>query len=74
MNVLGLGFRASATLDSFKTGVSEINFLDKIDLIAVPHDEFKLMGGKKIRSLGKSSSVIYDLKYILLEDQSDLRL
>ena len=41
MNVLGLGFRASATLDSFKTGVSGTNFLDKIDLIAVPHDKIK---------------------------------
>ena len=41
MNVLGLGFRTSATLDSFKTGFSQTNFLDKIDLIAVPHDKIK---------------------------------
>ena len=43
-------------------------------VIAVAHDEFKNMGADRIRSLGKASSVVYDLKYVLTQDQSDLRL
>ena len=41
MNVLGFGFREAATFDSFKTGFSKTNFLDRIDLITVPHDKIK---------------------------------
>ena len=41
MNVLGFGFREAATFDSFKTGLSKTNFLDRIDLITVPHDKVK---------------------------------
>jgi UDP-N-acetyl-D-galactosamine dehydrogenase len=43
-------------------------------VIAVAHDEFKNMGADRIHSLGKASSVVYDLKYVLTQDQSDLRL
>lgn len=43
-------------------------------VIAVAHNEFKNMGADRIRSLGKASAVIYDLKYVLTQDQSDLRL
>ena len=43
-------------------------------VIAVAHNEFKNMGADRIRSLGKASTVIYDLKYVLTEDQADLRL
>ena len=41
MNVLGFGFREAATFDSFKTGFSQTNFLDTIDVITVPHDKVK---------------------------------
>jgi UDP-N-acetyl-D-galactosamine dehydrogenase len=43
-------------------------------IIAVAHTQFKDMGGKAIRALGKPNSVIYDLKYVLQCDESDLRL
>jgi len=43
-------------------------------ILAVGHDEFKQMGGSKIRGLGKESSVIYDLKYILPIEYTDIRL
>jgi UDP-N-acetyl-D-galactosamine dehydrogenase len=43
-------------------------------VVAVAHREFKNMGADRIRSFGKASSVVYDLKYVLTEDQSDLRL
>jgi UDP-N-acetyl-D-galactosamine dehydrogenase len=32
------------------------------------------MGAQAIRALGKSDSVIYDLKYVLTADESDMRL
>jgi UDP-N-acetyl-D-galactosamine dehydrogenase len=43
-------------------------------ILAVAHDQFKDMGAKAIRKFGKSVSVIYDLKYILPANESDLRL
>jgi UDP-N-acetyl-D-galactosamine dehydrogenase len=43
-------------------------------IIAVAHKEFSDMGVKKIRSFCKSSSVIYDLKYIFDQADIDLRL
>lgn len=43
-------------------------------IIAVSHDEFIKMGAESIRSLGKSEAIIYDLKYVLRKDESDLRL
>jgi UDP-N-acetyl-D-galactosamine dehydrogenase len=43
-------------------------------VLAVAHDEFRAMGAEKIRSLGKPRHVLYDLKYILNSDQSDIRL
>jgi UDP-N-acetyl-D-galactosamine dehydrogenase len=43
-------------------------------ILAVAHWQFKEMGVKKIRSFGQSRNVLYDLKYILSADQSDLRL
>ena len=49
------------------------NIYDAV-IIAVAHNEFEKMGEKKIRSLCKENSVIYDLKYILGKDASDLRL
>lgn len=43
-------------------------------VLAVAHEEFKKMGADTIRGLGKSNVVVYDLKYILPPQQSDLRL
>lgn len=43
-------------------------------ILAVAHQQFKEMGVSTIRSLGKSNSILYDLKYLLTADESDLRL
>ena len=43
-------------------------------LIAVAHHQFIKMGEKAIRAFGKSEHVLYDLKYILPANASDLRL
>ena len=43
-------------------------------VIAVAHDVFKEYGAQKIRAFGKESSVVYDVKYVLPQDQSDDRL
>jgi len=43
-------------------------------LLAVAHNEFREMGAKKIRSLGRSPHVLYDLKNLFEADESDLRL
>lgn len=43
-------------------------------IIAVAHREFREMGEREIRSFGKSLHLLYDLKYVLTEDESDLRL
>lgn len=43
-------------------------------ILAVAHQQFSEMGVTAIRSLGKDNSILYDLKYILASDESDLRL
>ena len=43
-------------------------------ILAVAHQQFKDMGSAAIRGLGKPISVLYDLKYVLKERESDLRL
>ena len=43
-------------------------------VLAVAHHQFKTMGAKAIRALGKAEHVLYDLKYLLSVDDSDLRL
>jgi UDP-N-acetyl-D-galactosamine dehydrogenase len=43
-------------------------------IIAVAHDQFREMGVEKMRRLGKVVHVLYDLKYLLASDASDLRL
>ena len=43
-------------------------------ILAVAHREFTEMGAAGIRKLGRAAHVLYDLKYILPADQSDLRL
>ena len=43
-------------------------------ILAVAHDQFRDMGAEKIRALGKSNAILYDLKHVLLVEASDLRL
>ena len=42
-------------------------------ILAVAHDEFRQLGAG-VRDFGKDEHVLYDLKYVLGPDQSDLRL
>ncbi|MFJ1301790.1 Vi polysaccharide biosynthesis UDP-N-acetylglucosamine C-6 dehydrogenase TviB [Pseudomonadota bacterium AL_CKDN230030165-1A_HGKHYDSX7] len=43
-------------------------------ILAVSHEEFVKMGAAEIRKLGKAKHILYDLKYVLPADASDLRL
>lgn len=43
-------------------------------ILAVAHHQFKDMGVEFIRSLGKPTAVLYDLKYVFSKHVSDLRL
>ncbi|OUU51329.1 MAG: Vi polysaccharide biosynthesis protein VipA/TviB [Pelagibacteraceae bacterium TMED65] len=43
-------------------------------LIAVAHNQFHKMGSKKIRKLLKKNGIIYDLKGIFAQNESDIRL
>jgi UDP-N-acetyl-D-glucosamine/UDP-N-acetyl-D-galactosamine dehydrogenase len=43
-------------------------------IIAVAHDQFKVMGAAALRALGKPEHVLFDLKYVLPAVSSDLRL
>ena len=59
-------------------GISPISNLEngKYDavILAVAHEQFKVMGADAIRALGKADHVLYDLKYVLSQAESDLRL
>ena len=59
-------------------GISPVQALEngKYDavILAVAHHQFKDMGVQAIRALGKSEHVLYDLKYVLSQAESDLRL
>ncbi|MDC4367726.1 Vi polysaccharide biosynthesis UDP-N-acetylglucosamine C-6 dehydrogenase TviB [Acinetobacter baumannii] len=43
-------------------------------IIAVAHEQFKQMSAPELVSLGKEKHVLYDLKYVLNKEQSDIRL
>ena len=43
-------------------------------ILAVAHQQFRDMGADAIRALGNETSVLYDLKYLLTAEESDLRL
>ncbi len=43
-------------------------------VIAVAHDQFKAMSSQELIALGKQKHVLYDLKYVLDKEQSDIRL
>lgn len=43
-------------------------------VIAVSHEQFRQMGAVQIHALGKKKHILYDLKYLLTAEESDLRL
>ncbi len=43
-------------------------------VIAVAHQQFKVMGANAIKALGKTNCVIYDLKHVLERDEATIRL
>lgn len=43
-------------------------------VLAVAHDEFRVMGIEEIKSFVKENNVIYDLKYVLEKSNVDIRL
>ncbi|WP_299792846.1 Vi polysaccharide biosynthesis UDP-N-acetylglucosamine C-6 dehydrogenase TviB [uncultured Marivita sp.] len=43
-------------------------------LLAVAHKQFREAGAQNLRKLGGTNHVLYDLKYVLPESESDLRL
>jgi len=43
-------------------------------ILAVAHQQFKAMGVEALRALGKPEHVLFDLKYILGAEESDIRL
>ena len=43
-------------------------------VLAVAHDEFKLLTESQIRSYGKDVNILYDIKYLLKNNESDGRL
>ena len=59
-------------------GIKPVEKLDnnKFDaiILAVAHQQFKQMDISSIRALGKTDSVIYDLKYLFPAAQTDARL
>lgn len=59
-------------------GISPVQALEngKYDavILAVAHHQFKDMGVEAIRALGKADHVLYDLKYVLSQAESDIRL
>ncbi len=43
-------------------------------ILAVAHDQFKKMGIRKVRALGKPKSIIFDVKYLFPAHEVDARL
>lgn len=43
-------------------------------ILAVAHEQFRGMGIKGIRALGKPTNIVYDLKYLFPAETTDLRL
>jgi UDP-N-acetyl-D-galactosamine dehydrogenase len=43
-------------------------------MLAVAHDQFKVMGGAGVRKLAKQKCFIYDIKNIIDKSDADLRL
>lgn len=51
----------------------EPNAYDAV-IIAVGHQQFKELGASNIRAFGKKEHILYDLKYVLTSQESDMRL
>ena len=68
--------RAEDAKNMFNITLTESLKTDTYDcvILTTKHHQFEDMEASFIRSLGKSDHVIYDLKYILKTDESDLRL
>ena len=43
-------------------------------VLAVAHEQFREMGVEKVKKYGKNTHILYDLKYLFSESESDLRL
>lgn len=56
------------TIDQLQNGLYDAVIL------AVAHQQFIALGAEKIRALGKVNHVLYDLKYVLDQSESDVRL
>ena len=61
------------------TALIWLRFVDQVALydaviLAVAHEQFVALGAEKIRALGKENHVLYDLKYVLDQTESDIRL
>lgn len=54
-------------------GEPQVGAYDAI-ILAVSHEQFREMGVEAMRALGKDKHVLYDLKYLLTAEESDLRL
>ena len=67
-----------ATEAQHEYGINPVENLEqgKYDavILAVAHDQFKAMGAEALRALGKPAHILYDLKYVLDQSESDLRL
>ncbi len=50
-----------------------VNAYDGV-VLAVAHNEFRMLGIEAIRKYGKAKQIIYDLKYLLRAEEADLRL
>jgi len=58
--------------------ITPINILGKgkydAIVLAVAHNEFKVIGEKKLRELGRENHILYDIKYVLDASEVDGRL
>ena len=55
------------------TRLPKKSFFDAV-LLCVPHDEFKKMGSKRIRSFLSTDGIFFDVKSLFKKNESDLRL
>jgi UDP-N-acetyl-D-galactosamine dehydrogenase len=63
-------------MDEYKIKLIEEPMEGKYDaiILAVAHDVFKNLSSKQIKTFGKENHVIYDIKYLLVNEEVDGRL
>ncbi len=63
-------------MDEYKIKLIEEPIKGKYDaiILAVAHDVFKNLSSKQIKTFGKENHVIYDIKYLLVNEEVDGRL